>query len=308
MLTFVGRRLAQAVLLVLGALTIVFVVVRVVPGDPAKLMLGNQATDGQIAQLRDQLGLSDPLWLQYVHYLADIVRGDFGESWRIGGSALSVVAERLPATLILASYAMVLTIAVGFPLGIYCARRVGSWADHLVSSVSLVGQALPAFWVGIMLILLFTRTLNVLPSTADGTPQALLLPAITLALPFLGWLARLVRNGALEEMNRDYVRTAKSKGLSARVVFYVHVMRNTLVPVVTVLGLLMGNFIADAVIVENVIAWPGIGSLMVESITNRDYSVVQATIAAITVGYIVLNLVVDVLYFYLDPRIASENT
>lgn len=306
MLRFLTRRLAQAVLVVWGAITIVFVVVRVVPGDPARLMLGNQATNVQVAALRDQLGLSAPLPVQYIHFLGEVVRGDFGTSWRMGGGALQVTFDRLPATLILAMYAMIITLVIGFPVGILCARKVGTFVDHLLSGASLVGQALPSFWVGIVLILIFARALDVLPSTADGTPQALLLPAITLALPFVGWLARLVRNGALEELGQDYVRTARAKGLRSGRVFYVHVMRNILIPVVTVLGLLMGNFIADAVIIENVFAWPGIGSLLIESITNRDYSVVVSTIAVITVGYVLLNLLVDTLYFYLDPRITPE--
>lgn len=307
MLAFIGRRLSQAVVVVFGALTIIFVIVRVVPGDPARLMLGDQATAADVDALRDQLGLSAPLPVQYIEFLGNVLHGDFGSSWRMGGSALAVTFERLPATLILAIYAMIITLAIGFPVGIICARHVGKLADTVLSGASLVGQALPGFWVGIVLILIFSRMLNILPSTADGTPQALLLPAITLALPFIGWLARLVRNGALEELGQDYVRTAKAKGLSPGVVFYVHVMRNILIPVVTVLGLLMGNFIADAVIIENVFSWPGIGSLLVDSITNRDYSVVVAVVAVITVGYVILNLIVDTLYFYLDPRITLEN-
>lgn len=307
MLVFLGRRLAQAVLLVFGAITIVFFVLRVIPGDPASLILGSQATEGELAALRADMGLSDPIVVQYVRHLGEVLTLDFGQSWRLGMDALEACFERLPATLTLAMYALVITIGIGFPLGIHAARRAGTWTDHLVSKLSLIGQALPSFWVGIMLLLIFARTLNVLPATADGTPQAMLLPAITLALPFLGWLARLVRNGTLEELNKDYVRTARAKGMSERVVFYVHVMRNTLTPVVTVLGLVIGNFIADAVIIEVVFAWPGIGSLMIDSIVNRDYAVAEAALVLIAVCYIGLNLIVDVLYFYLDPRITLES-
>jgi peptide/nickel transport system permease protein len=306
MLRLIGRRLAESVLLVVGAVTVVFIVLRAVPGDPATLMLGASATHAQLEVVREQMGLNLPLWQQYFVHLTEVFRGDFGQSWRLGGSALADTLQRLPATLALASYALILTIAIGFPLGIFCARRVGSFADRLVSSMSLVGQGLPTFWVGIMLILIFSRMLNLLPSTSTAGFESVIMPAFTLALPFIGWLARLVRNGVLEEMGKDYVRTSRAKGLSNTRVFYVHVLRNILVPVVTVLGLLMGDFIANAVIIEVVFTWPGIGSMMVDAITNRDYSIAEATILTMTVFYIVLNLLVDILYFKLDPRITPE--
>jgi peptide/nickel transport system permease protein len=305
-IVYIGRRLGQSVLLIFGAITIVFVVLRVVPGDPAALILGSQASPEEVNALRDEMGLNDPLLVQYVHHLGDVLRLDFGDSWRMGADALAACLQRLPATLILAAYALVVTLLVGFPLGVHAARRAGRWGDRVVSYLSLVGQALPSFWVGIMLVLIFSRTLDILPSTADGTPQALILPAVTLALPFLGWLARLVRNGTLEELNKDYVRTARAKGIGERPVFYVHVLRNTMTPVVTVLGLILGNFIANAVIIEMVFAWPGIGSLMIDSIVNRDYAVAEAAIIVIAVFYIGLNMLVDILYFYLDPRITLE--
>ncbi|MFC7589361.1 ABC transporter permease [Nonomuraea antimicrobica] len=245
--------------------------------------------------------------MQYFAHLGDVLRLEFGESWRQGGSALDATLERLGPTLSLSVWAMIFTVVLGFLAGTFAARRAGTVADHLVSVSSLVGQALPPFWIGIMLSLIFARLLQILPSTADGTMASLLLPALTLALPFVGWLGRLVRTGILEEMNQDYVRTARAKGLSRRVVFYVHVLRNTLVPVVTMLGLLMGFFIANGVIVEVVFAWPGIGSLLIDSITFRDYSVVEAVLIVVTVCYITLNLLVDVLYSYLDPRIQLEN-
>ncbi|MCT2581779.1 ABC transporter permease [Actinophytocola gossypii] len=306
MIHYLVRRLAQSVLLLFGAITIVFLVLRVIPGDPAALILGSQATQADLAAKRAELGLGDPLLLQYVRHLGDVVRLDFGDSWRLGGDAFAAVIDRLPATITLAGFALGFTLALGFPLGVYAARHKGKLADRAVSYFSLTGQALPAFWVGIMLVLIFSRTLNLLPATADGSAVALVLPAFTLALPFLGWLARLVRNGTLEELGRDYVRTARAKGLSERVVFNIHVLRNTLTPVVTVLGLILGHFIADAVIIEQVFAWPGIGSLMIESIQNRDYAVAEAAIILIAVFYIGLNLLVDLLYFALDPRVTLE--
>jgi peptide/nickel transport system permease protein len=306
MTAFLGRRFAQALLQVWGAITIVFVALRVLPGDPAELILGSQATPEALDSLRTRLGLHDPLPVQYLNHLQDVVRLDFGQSWRQGVSALDACLERLGPTLALSAWAMVITVVLGFAVGTFAARRANTWADHLVSMTSLAGQALPPFWIGIMLSLIFARWTQILPSTADGTMAGLILPALTLALPFVGWLGRLVRTGVLEEMNKDYVRTAYAKGLSDRVVFSVHVLRNTLVPVVTMLGLLMGYFIANGVIVEVVFAWPGIGSLLVDSITFRDYAVVQAVLTVVTVCYIVLNLLVDVLYVYLDPRIQLE--
>ncbi|MGS2615496.1 ABC transporter permease [Micromonospora sp. LZ34] len=307
MLRFVLKRLGQAVLIILASLTVVFLVVRVAPGDPAALILGASASQSDIAELRRELGLEEPLLRQYVTFLQGVLQGDFGVSWRLGGDALGNVLDRLPATLQLSAFALLITIAVGFPLGVVSARRAGSWIDRLISVPTLLGQALPSFWVGVMLILVFSRTLNVLPATADGTVASLVLPSVTLALPFLGWLARLVRNGVLEELGKDYVRTARSKGVDSWVVFYRHVVRNMMIPVVTLLGLLVGNFIANAVIIEVVFAWPGIGSLMIDSITNRDYSVVQAVIMTITVAYVLLNLLVDFLYVKLDPRLNPEH-
>lgn len=306
MTRFLLKRLVQAVLITFASLTVVFVIVRVVPGDPAALILGASATQDQIAELHRQLGLNQPMLVQYLRFLGGVAHGDFGTSWRLGGGALANVMQRLPATLELTACALAVTVVIGFPLGVISARRAGSWIDRLISVPALVGQALPSFWVGVMLILIFSRALHVLPATADGSSIALVLPSVTLALPFIGWLAQLVRMGVLDEMGKDYVRTARAKGIGDRIVFYGHVVRNMLIPVVTVLGLLIGNFIANAVIIEVVFAWPGIGSLMIDSITNRDYSVVQASIMTITVAYVLLNLVVDFLYFKLDPRLSPE--
>jgi ABC-type dipeptide/oligopeptide/nickel transport system permease component len=306
MLTFVLKRLGQAVLIILASLTVVFLVIRMAPGDQAVLILGASASQADIANLRQQLGLDQPLFVQYLDFLRGVLHGNFGTSWRLGGDALGNALDRLPATLQLSAFALVITVLIGFPLGTISARRAGSWIDRLISIPTLLGQALPSFWIGVMLILVFSRTLDVLPATADGTVASLVLPAVTLALPFVGWLSRLVRTGVLEELGKDYVRTARSKGLADRVIFYRHVVRNMLIPVVTLLGLLVGNFIANAVIIEVVFAWPGIGSLMIDSIINRDYSVVQATIMTITVAYVLLNLLVDVLYVKLDPRLNPE--
>ncbi|MBA0051217.1 ABC transporter permease [Streptomyces sp. AJS327] len=307
MTSFLLKRIGQAVVVAWGAISLVFVIVRVVPGDPARLILGPDASADQVASVRADFGLDQPLWRQYLTHLADVLRGDFGESWRLGGSAMANTLDRYPATLTLAFLALLVTLFLGFPLGMLCARRAGGPLDSAISTSSLIGQALPSFWLGIVLILIFARQLEWLPSTAGSGLASAVLPSVTLALPFVGWLARLVRNSALEEGAKGYVRTARAKGTGEGVISYVHVGRNIAVPVVTVLGLLLGNFVANAVIVEVVFSWPGIGSLMVDAITNRDYAVVEAAIVTITITYILLNLVVDALYFALDPRLTPEN-
>lgn len=303
MTQYILRRVLQSIFVVWGAVTIVFIVVRAVPGDPASLLLGPTATHGQIERAQDAMGLNDPLALQYLRYLVDVVQVDFGQSSRLGGSAMAAVLERLPATLSLAFVALLITVVIGFPLGIWSARRPRNIAGGVVSILSLAGQGMPQFWVGIMFILIFAERLRWLPASGFTSYSSLVLPGFALALPFIGWLTRSVRSSVLDELHHDYVRTAHAKGLNPRAVFYTHVVRNTLVAVVTVLGLLLGIFIGSAVIVEVVFTWPGVGRLLVDGITYRDYSVVEAAVTVITVVYIVLNLVVDVLYTYLDPRI-----
>lgn len=300
---YVLRRLAQAIFVVWGVITAVFIIVRVIPGNPALLMLGSNATRAQIDQLRQQMGLDQPIVVQYVQYLGNVAQLNFGTSWRLGGPALEATLQRLPATLLLAAAAMGITLIIALPLGIVSGRRAGGIVDRICTILSLAGQALPQFWVGIMCILLFASNLRLLPSAGSAGWQSLVLPAVALSLPYFGWLIQLVRGGILEQLIQEYVSTARAKGLSEGVVFYFHVFRNTLIPVVTVLGLLLGNFIASAVIVETVFSWPGIGSQLISSITYRDYSVVEATVAVIAVAYVIINLAVDMSYLYLDPRI-----
>lgn len=303
MAAFVLRRLFFSIFVIWGAITVIFIVVRLVPGDPAALLLGADSNLAAVEALREEMGLNEPLLVQYVTYIGDVLRLDFGSSTRLGGDAIDHVFSRAPATARLALTSMTIAIVVSFPLGILAARRPQRVVDRIISSTSLVGQALPTFWVGIMLILVFARYLNVMPSAGSGTWRHLVMPGITLALPFMSILIRLVRGGLMEVLHEDYVRTARSKGLKERRVLYVHAVRNMLIPVVTVVGLQFGLVLGGAVIVETVFSWPGIGRLLVDSISNRDYSLVQASVALIAAVFVFLNLVVDVLYGYLDPRI-----
>ena len=303
MAPYLLRRLAYAVFVLWGAMTIVFVAVRIVPGDPASMMLGAGATEEDVDALNQRLGLNDSIVVQYGEFMTDVVRFDFGESLWLNRPVLTSIGERITTTGRLALAAMAFALLVSFPLGIVAALKQRSPVDGLISIVSLLGQSVPSFWLGIMLILLFARNLRLFPSSGSETLSHLVLPAITLALPLVGVLTRLVRSGLLEVMHEDYVRTARAKGLDARSVLTRHALRNMLIPVVTVAGLQLGNLLGGTVIVETVFGWPGIGRLLVDAIFHRDYPLIQAAILFITAGFILINLLVDLSYVYLDPRI-----
>ena len=300
---YVIRRVLYALFVLWGALTIIFVAIRIVPGDPAALMLGPTATTEDVDILRDKLGLNDSMLRQYATFLGDVARLDFGDSLWLNRPVTKSVSERIGATAKLAFAAMTLALVISFPLGILAALRPRSLLDRAVSIISLVGQSLPSFWLGIMLILVFARQLRWLPSSGAQTWQHMILPSITLSMPLIGILTRLVRSGLMDVLYEDYIRTARAKGLSNRTVLQRHATRNMLIPVVTVIGLQMGNLLGGAVITETVFAWPGIGRLLVDAIFQRDYPLVQAAILFITASFIFINLMVDLSYVYIDPRI-----
>jgi ABC-type dipeptide/oligopeptide/nickel transport system permease component len=303
---YVARRLLFSVFVLWGALTVIFLTVRAVPGDPAQMMLGSTATAEDVAALREKLGLNRPLAVQYLTYMLQAARLDLGESIRIPQPVVGLVAERLPTTGKLALTAILVAVAVSFPLGIVAALRPGSLIDGIVSVVSLMGQSVPGFWLGIMFILIFARSLRVLPSAGDETWAHMVLPSITVALPLVGVLTRLVRSGLLDVLDEDYIRTARAKGLAPQMVMWRHAIRNMLIPVITVVGLQIGTLLGGAVITETVFAWPGVGLLLIDAITNRDYPLVQAAILFITASFIVINFLVDLSYGLLDPRIRLQ--
>jgi ABC-type dipeptide/oligopeptide/nickel transport system permease component len=306
MTSYVVRRLIFSVFVLWGALTVVFLAVRAVPGDPAQMMLGANATAADVDALREKLGLDRPLVVQYGAYLAQTLRLDLGESLRIAQPAVRLVAERVPTTGKLAITAVVIAILLSFPLGMLAAVRPGGLTDGLVSIVSLLGQSVPGFWLGIMFILVFARSLRLLPSSGDDSWASLVLPSVTVALPLVGVLTRLVRSGLLDVLGEDYVRTARAKGLTPGAVMWRHAVRNMLIPVVTVLGLQIGQLLGGAVITETVFAWPGVGLLLVDAITNRDYPLVQAAILFITAIFVAINFLVDLSYGVLDPRVRLQ--
>ncbi|MHB8644268.1 MAG: ABC transporter permease, partial [Thermomicrobiales bacterium] len=254
---YIARRLGFSVFVLWGALTIVFVAVRVVPGDPAQLMAGAQASREDVAALRHQLGLDRPLPVQYATFLVQVARLDLGQSLRLNQSAVHAVADRMRATLTLAFSAMMVAALFSFPLGIAAALRPRSVIDRLVSVFSLLGQSVPNFWLGLMFILIFARRLHWLPSAGIGGWRHLIMPTLTLALPFVGVLTRLIRTGLLDVLNEEYIRTAQAKGLTQTTVIARHALRNMFIPVITVAGLQLGQLLGGAVIVETVFGWPG---------------------------------------------------
>jgi peptide/nickel transport system permease protein len=303
---FLARRLAIGLVTIWGVVSAVFVVIRLAPGDQATVALGPDATAAQIETLRHAMGLDRPLLVQYVNYLGDVLTFDFGESYRYGRPAMAAVLERFPATVTLTVTATVIAIVCGLLLGVIAGRKPGSLLDRAVSTFALGLQALPPFWIGIMFILVFALQLQVLPSAGGGSPAHLVLPAVTLSIPFTALVARITRSGVAETMSESFVRTARSKGLTEPQVLSGHVLKNSLIPVVTVVGLQVGTLVGGAVVIETVFGWPGLGSLLVSAVGNRDFAVVQAATVLIAVCVIVLNLVADLVNARLDPRIRLE--
>jgi len=306
MIRVVVKRLLIGVFVMWGAASLIFLIVRVAPGDPVSILLGPDATQDQITELSASLGLDRPLAVQYVDYLGHAARLDFGDSYRLGRPAMAEVLERLPVTAELMLASTLIAVVLGLILGLLAGGRPGSAVDRVVSAAAIALQSFPTFWIGIMLILVFALALRMLPSSGSGTPQHLILPAITMALPFTAIVARLTRTSVAETLREPYIQTAKSKGLTDRQVLLGHALRNSLLPVVTIVGLHMGGLMGGAVIVENVFSWPGLGSLVVDSVTNRDYEVVQAATFVIAGIVMLFNLAADLVYSQLDPRIRLE--
>jgi ABC-type dipeptide/oligopeptide/nickel transport system permease component len=305
MLQYTLRKLLHTGLVALGVVTLVFIALRA-SGDPAATMLPGDASVDELTALRRELGLDRPLHVQYVRFLASAATGDFGTSFRHQQPALPLVLERLPATMELAFAALVLAVAVALPLGIVAALHRGRIADVLAMGFAVVGQATPYFWMGIMLILVVSVELEWLPTSGRGRWAHLVLPAITLGTHFAASLARLTRTSMLEVLGQHYVTTARAKGLAERRVILVHALKNAAVPVVTLIGLQFGMLLGGAVVTETIFAWPGVGRLAVQSIFVRDYPVVQAGVLVLALVFVAINLFVDLLYGYLDPRIRTE--
>jgi peptide/nickel transport system permease protein len=303
MRAYLLRRLGHAALTLAGVSVLVFVILRVIPGDPAKMLLPEGAPQSAVEALNRHLGLREPLPVQYWIFLRSVVRGDFGQSFQYQAPALAVVVERLPATIQLTLAAMALTVLAGVSLGILAAVRRGTGYDYAGIVLAVLGQSLPNFWLGIMLILLFGVTLRWLPTSGFlGWPH-LVLPAVTLAAFPTALVARLTRSSLLEILGHEYIRTGRAKGLAEWAVVLRHALKNATIPVITVLGLQIGTLLGGAVITESVFAWPGMGKLVVDAIFFRDFPVVQTVLILSATIFVLINLVVDLLYTVFDPRI-----
>jgi len=287
-------------------LTMVFLLVHIVPGDPVQQMLGEGARAEDLQQLRHALGLDLPLGVQYGRYLAGLLRGDWGQSFRFQAPVLRVVLERYPATIELAAAGLLVCIAIGIPAGILAAHRRGRAADRAVGFFTLLGLSVPNFALGPVLILVFSIQLGWLPVSGREGTKYLFLPAVTLGAALAAILTRMVRSSMIEELSSDYVRTARAKGLAESAVLFRHAFRNALVPIVTILGLQFGTLLAGTIVTETIFSWPGIGRLAVQAIAARDYPLLQGCILTIAFSYVVVNLVTDFIYALVDPRIRLQ--
>ncbi len=302
MRAYLASRLAQTALVVFLSLTAVFGMVRL-SGDPVLLFMPMDIQTKDVNEFRERLGFNDPLAVQYGRFLRDAARGDFGESLRYRKDALGLVLERMPATFTLAATSLALTLLVAVPVGVLSAVRRNSLFDHAATVATVLGQAVPGFWLGLMLIYVFSVHLRWLPTGGMGTLAHLVMPSIVLAAFFSARIARLTRSVMLEALGEDYVRTARAKGLAEGNVIGKHTLRNSAIPIVTLAGLELGQLLGGAVITETIFAWPGLGRLTVQALLNRDFPVVLAAVSLTSVIYTLINLGVDMLYAWLDPRV-----
>ncbi len=302
MKVYLFRRLLQSLLVLFGVSCVVFFILYLT-GDPALVLLPPDASAEDVIRFREVMGFNDPFVVQYGRFLAGALRGNFGQSIRHGEPAFDLVIERMPATFELAGAGLAIALCLAIPAGIISAVRRNTLADYVATVVALLGQSMPTFWLGIMLILVFSVQFNLLPSSGRGGLQHLVLPAVTLGLFTTARITRLTRSGMLEVLNQDYIRTARAKGVSNQPIVWKHALKNAAIPIVTIVGIELGTLLGGSVITETIFAWPGVGRLSVQAIYNRDYPVVQAAVFLLATTFVLVNLLVDVIYTYLDPRI-----
>jgi len=301
---YVARRLLQSILVIFGVTIIAFSVI-FLTGDPTYLLLGEGGglTEEQVAEFRHQMGFDRPWIVQYADYMLGVIQGDLGKSYYHGVPNLELIIEFMPATIQLAMTALLLSLFVGIPIGILAATYRGRLVDHLSMIGALIGQAMPVFWLGLLLILIFSVKLRWFPVSGKGNWNQLVLPVITLASYSIAMVARIVRSSMLEVLAQDFVRTARSKGLSEWVVLYKHALKNSMIPVITLVGIQIGFMLGGSVITETIFAWPGMGRLIVQAINTKDVPLIQASVIVLALIFVGVNLLVDLSYAYLDPRI-----
>jgi peptide/nickel transport system permease protein len=303
MLFFIFSRILSTLTVVLGVVTLIFLLIHLVPGDPVQAMLGETATAVDLEALRTELGLNQPLLTQWWQYMTQLLQGDLGTSLYSKEPIIDIMIERFPATLELAMAGLLVAVLIALPLGSIAALRKDSIYDNGAMMFSLLGVSIPNFWLGPLLILLFSLTLGWFPVSGRETALSLVLPALTLGTALSAILARMVRSTLLEVLSEDYIRTARAKGLGEFAIIIHHALRNASLPIITILGLQLGALLGGAVITEIIFAWPGIGQMTIESIQRRDYPVVQACILLISLSYVLVNTFTDILYAWLDPRV-----
>jgi len=306
MLNYLIKRLISTIPVLIGISLLLFFMLRMLPGDPAQVLAGQMATPQEIENIRHQLGLDRPIYEQYAIYLSHLARFDLGRSARTQNPVIEEIWARLPNTLLLAVVAIGLACLFGIPAGIISAVRPYSWIDYAVTMTALFGISMPVFWLGLMLVVIFAVWLHWLPAGGIGGWQYVILPSITLASFVVAFIARMTRSTMLETLSQDYTTTARSKGLTEKMVVIKHALRNALIPIITVVGLQFGLLLGGAVLTETVFAWPGIGRLIVDSILARDYPMIQGVILIFGLLYILVNLAVDLVYAFVDPRIRYD--
>lgn len=334
MINYIIKRLLALIPIIIGVVLIVFLMIHLIPGDPAQVMLGERGTEEALAALRESMGLNDPLYVQFWRYISKLPRGDFGRSIISNNPVLLEISHRFPATIELSVFAMIFAVLIGIPAGIFASIHQNSWFDNLSMSFALIGVSMPIFWLGLMLIWLFAVVLGWLPPSSrlsvgielnnitnlyvlDSLIQGnwpalwdsfkhLLLPSAALATIPMAIIARMTRSSMLEVLRQDYIRTAYAKGLSGRIVVYKHALKNALVPIITVVGLQFGVLLGGAILTETIFSWPGLGRYLVNAIYARDYPVVQGGILFFSITFVFVNLIVDLSYGSIDPRIQYD--
>lgn len=302
MFHYIARRIPQVLIVLFGVSIITFLLMHLT-GDPTMLLLPADAPKDAIEELRREMGFDDPLLVQYWRFIKGAIRGDFGMSLQYRRDAMELVMERLPATLELSALAMLYAIVIAIPVGILAAVKRNTLVDYLSAVLTLFGQSMPTFWLGIMLIMIFSVNLGWLPTSGRGTWQQLILPSITLGTAYLAMLSRLTRSGFLEVWEKEYIRTARAKGLPEKTVIFKHTLKNSMIPLVTVMGLSFGGLLGGSVLTETVFEWPGIGQLAIVSIYGRDYPIQQTIVLMLGVAFIAITFITDLIYTWLDPRI-----
>jgi len=304
MLNYLGARLFTSLIVVFGVMTIVFMLIHIVPGDPVEVMLGESAQTADREALRESLGLNLPLSTQWVNYINGLLHLDLGTSLHSKRPVIDVLTERIPATSLLAGTSILIALIIALPLGVLAAVRKGSIWDRLAMTFSMLGVAIPNFWMGPILILVFSLWLGWFPVSGNDQILSLVLPAVTLGTALAAILSRMIRASLLEVFNEDYIRAANARGLLPSTVIWKHALKNAALPVVTILGMQLGALLAGAVITETVFSWPGIGQLTIDAIQKRDYPVIQSCVLLISLSYVFINLLTDLAYVYLDPRVS----